>query len=162
MYIRKAVMSDVMTIYNLIDIYAKDGIVLARSRASIFENLQCMYVACENNDILGIAGLHILGENLAEIRSLITSPPHSGKGVGKALVARIAKETAKLEIDKLLSLTYQVEFFKKCGFEIVEKETMPQKVWKDCINCVKFSSCDETAMVIHVRNMITKDHRYQV
>ncbi|WNF38545.1 N-acetyltransferase [Bacillaceae bacterium IKA-2] len=152
MYIRNAVMSDVMTIYNLIDLYAKDGIVLARTRASIYENLQSMYVATENNEILGIAGLHILGEDLAEIRSLIVSPSHSGKGIGKALVNQIVIETAKLEIEKLLTLTYQVEFFKKCGFEIVEKETMPQKVWKDCINCAKFPVCDETAMVNHVRS----------
>jgi amino-acid N-acetyltransferase len=152
MHIRKAVISDVTIICNLIDLYAKEGKLLPRTRTSICENLQSMYVATDNNEVLGFAGLHILWENLAEIRSLVVSPHHVGKGIGKALVYEIIKETAKLEIDKLLSLTYQVDFFNKCGFGIVDKETMPQKVWKDCINCSKFPNCDETAMVIYVRN----------
>lgn len=148
--IRKAVMSDVETIYNLIDFYAKEGRLLQRSHASIYENLQSLYVVDVKGEIAGVAGLHILGQNLAEIRSLVVAPEHAGKGIGKVLVKHIVQETERLEIEKLLSLTYQVEFFKKCGFHIVEKESMPQKVWKDCINCPKFPACDETAMVIKV------------
>ncbi|MGO4887977.1 N-acetyltransferase [Anaerobacillus sp. MEB173] len=150
MNIRKAVMSDVDTIYHLIDIYAKEGKLLERTHASIYENLQSLYVVTVEQEIVGVAGLHILGKNLAEIRSLVVAPEHAGKGIGKQLVNHIMKETAKLEIEQLLSLTYQVEFFKRCGFTIVEKETMPQKVWKDCINCPKFPACDETAMVVYV------------
>ncbi len=153
MFIRKAVMSDVDTIYNLIEHYAKEGRLLSRPRISIFENLQSLYVVSEGDEILAIAGLHILWDNLAEIRSLVVSPEHAGKGIGKLLVDHIVSEAAKLEIEKLLSLTYQVEFFKRCGFTIVDKETMPQKVWKDCINCSKFPNCDETAMIIHTKNI---------
>lgn len=148
MNIRKAVMSDVDTIYKLIEHYAQEGKLLARTRTSLCENLQSMFVVAEEDEILAVAGLHILWEDLAEIRSLVVAPNHAGKGIGKQLVNHIVEEAAKLEISKLLSLTYQVDFFKSCGFTIVEKETMPQKVWKDCINCSKFPNCDETAMLI--------------
>ena len=59
------------------------------------------------------------------------------KGIGKLLVQRIIEETKRLGIDKLITLTYQADFFQKCGFEITVKDNMPQKVWKDCINCPK-------------------------
>ncbi|MFD0767324.1 N-acetyltransferase [Bacillus sp. CGMCC 1.60114] len=150
MLIRKAVMSDTESIYKLISEYAKEGKLLARTYSSIYEDLQSFVVAVLNNQVVGISSLTILDRNLAEVRSLAVSPAYVGKGIGKALVKQIIKETENLEITKLISLTYQIEFFSKLGFNRVDKNELPQKMWKDCINCPKLHSCDETAMLMNV------------
>jgi len=150
MLIRKAVMSDTESIYKLISEYAKEGKLLARTYASIYEDLQSFVVAVLNNEVVGISSLTILDRNLAEVRSLAVNPAYVGKGIGKALVKQIIKETGNLEITKLISLTYQIEFFSKLGFNRVDKNELPQKLWKDCITCPKLHSCDETAMLMNV------------
>ncbi|MFP3126672.1 MULTISPECIES: N-acetyltransferase [Bacillaceae] len=150
MLIRKAVMSDTESIYKLISEYAKEGKLLARTYASIYEDLQSFVVAVLNNEVVGISSLTILDRNLAEVRSLAVNPAYVGKGIGKALVKQIIKETGNLEITKLISLTYQIEFFSKLGFNQVDKNELPQKMWKDCITCPKLHSCDETAMLMNV------------
>ncbi|MFB9760731.1 N-acetyltransferase [Ectobacillus funiculus] len=150
MLIRKAVMSDTEGIYKLISEYAKEGKLLARTYASIYEDLQSFVVAVLNNEVVGISSLTILDRNLAEVRSLAVNPAYVGKGIGKALVKQIIKETGNLEITKLISLTYQIEFFSKLGFNQVDKNELPQKMWKDCITCPKLHSCDETAMLMNV------------
>lgn len=150
MLIRKAVMSDTESIYNLISEYAKEGKLLARTYPSIYENLQSFIVAELDNKVVGISSLTILDRNLAEVRSLAVSPAYVGKGIGKALVKEIIRETGDLKITKLISLTYQIEFFSKLGFNRVDKNELPQKMWKDCINCPKLHSCDETAMLMNV------------
>ena len=150
MLIRKAIMSDTESIYQIISDYAKEGKLLPRTYASIYENLQSFIVAVLDNEVIGISSLTILDRNLAEVRSLAVSPAYVGNGVGKALVKQIIKETENLEITKLISLTYQVEFFSKLGFNRVDKNELPQKMWKDCISCPKLHSCDETAMFIDI------------
>jgi amino-acid N-acetyltransferase len=150
MQVRKANMSDTENIFQLILHYAKEGKLLARSYNSIYENLQSFYVAVEDNEVIGISSLHILDRDLAEVRSLAVDPKHSRKGVGKALVTEIMNDTKVLEIAKLIALTYQIEFFSKMGFQLVNKNDLPQKMWKDCLNCSKLHSCDETAMLINI------------
>lgn len=146
--IRKAKVSDVEAIYEMILMYAKKGILLPRTRESLFENIQVIFVATLNEQVVGTASLHILDKDLAEIRSLVVAEEANGKGIGKLLVQKIVEETKQIGIPKLISLTYQVQFFEKCGFQVIEKMEMPQKVWKDCINCHKFPDCDEVAMAI--------------
>ena len=70
------------------------------------------------------------------------------KGIGKKLTEKIVEDAKQLGIGRMISLTYQVDFFSKLGFETIQKETIPQKVRKDCLGCPKFFACDETAMVI--------------
>lgn len=147
MDIFKPTTADVESIYQLIKVYADQQIVLPRSQLSIYQHLQCMYVVKDKDKIVGIAGLHVIGRDLAEVRSLVIDPEYQQKGIGRLLVDHIIKESSILRVDRLISLTYQVDFFKKCGFEIVEKEALPEKVWLDCIKCPKFNHCDEIAMI---------------
>ncbi|WP_018132048.1 N-acetyltransferase [Effusibacillus pohliae] len=147
MQFRKAVMGDTEAIYELIQMNADLGLLLPRPRISIYENLQSLTVIEEDGRIIGVGGLHILWKDLSEIRSLAIAPDKKGRGLGRELVSRLVKESFQLGIPRVLSLTYQVDFFLKCGFQIVPKDTLPHKVWKDCINCSKFPTCDETAML---------------
>ncbi|ADG05809.1 N-acetyltransferase [Kyrpidia tusciae] len=145
MELRKAVVEDVDAMYALIDYYAQQGLLLPRSRLSLYESLQCFSVAVEGERLLGVAGLHILWADLAEIRSLAVAPDARGQGIGGLLVDRLSEEARHLGIPQVLALTYQRRFFEKCGFYPVEKQTLPHKVWKDCVSCSKFATCDEAA-----------------
>ena len=144
---RKAKMADVEALHQLINELADLGLMLPRSRSTLYEALREFTIAEDNGELVGGGALHIIWEDLAEIRALAIKPEYHGKGVGKRLVNELLKEAKELGIPQVFALTYQVDFFKKCGFHEVSKEKMPQKVWKDCINCPKFPNCDEAAVI---------------
>ncbi|MGE5597891.1 MAG: N-acetyltransferase [Bacteroidota bacterium] len=150
MNLRKARMSDVESIHRLINEYAGQGLMLGRSRNMLYENLREFTVVEEEGRFLGTGALHIIWEDLAEIRALALEPDCQRRGIGRRLVEALIEEARSLEIGTVFALTYQTEFFAKCGFRTVAKEDMPQKVWKECINCPKFPHCDEVAMVMTV------------
>jgi amino-acid N-acetyltransferase len=154
MIIRKAKIQDLDGMMTLINEYAQQGLMLPRSKLSLCETLHCFSVVIddegevsEKGTVVGVGGLHILWEDLAEVRSLAISEKAKGKGLGKKLVNHLVDEAEQIGLRRVMSLTYQLDFFLKCDFHVVEKETLPHKVWKDCINCSKFPSCDEIAMI---------------
>ncbi len=144
---RKAKMQDVEALHSLINELAGLGLMLPRSRSILYESLREFTIVEEEGKFLGGGALHIIWEDLAEIRALALKPDYHGKGIGKRLVGELINEAKELGISQVFALTYQVDFFNKCGFQEVVKEKMPQKVWKDCINCPKFPNCDEVAMI---------------
>ncbi|MTV49158.1 N-acetyltransferase [Heliobacillus mobilis] len=150
MILRKAKMSDVEDVHALIGESAEEGLMLARSRSLLYENLRDMIVAEVEGVIVGTGALHILWEDLAEIRALAIQKEARGKGIGRDIVEKLLEEAKSLGIAKVFALTYQEGFFKKCGFEVVGKDKLPHKVWKECIDCPKFPNCDEVAMLIQV------------
>ncbi|MGE5551805.1 MAG: N-acetyltransferase [Bacteroidota bacterium] len=150
MMLRKAKMSDVESIHRLINDYAAQGLMLGRSRNMLYENLREFTVVEEEGRFLGTGALHIIWEDLAEIRALALEPDVIKHGIGRRLVETLIEEARALEIRTVFALTYQPGFFEKCGFRVVHKDDMPQKVWKECINCPKFPHCDEIAMTYQV------------
>ncbi|WP_139491470.1 N-acetyltransferase [Brevibacillus dissolubilis] len=145
--VRKAKIQDVDQMLEIINDYAQMGLMLPRTKLSVCEHLQSYLIALDGDQVIGMAGLHILWEDLAEIRSLAVAESAKGMGIGKQLVLSLVEEAERLGIKRVLSLTYQLEFFTKCDFQVVAKETLPQKVWKDCIHCPKLPMCDEIAMI---------------
>lgn len=146
MIIRKAKLSDVEKIHELVNYYAEKGLMLSRSRSVLYEYIRDFAVAELDGEIVGTGALHILWIDLAEIRALAVKEELFGKGIGKDLVDFFLNEAKELDIPKVFTLTYQPGFFDKCGFNTVDKENMPHKVWKECINCPKFPNCDEVCM----------------
>jgi len=144
---RKAKMPDVEALHKLINELAEQGLMLPRSRSVLYESLREFTIIENDGKFIGGGALHIIWEDLAEVRALAIKPEFHGKGIGKELIKELTNEAKELGIPQIFALTYQVEFFKKCGFEEIVKEKMPQKVWKDCINCPKFPNCDEVAMI---------------
>jgi len=147
MEIRKARLSDSEAIHKLVNHYAKKGLMLSRSRSSIYENIRNYSVMEENEEVIAIGALSILWIDLAEIRTLAVKEDFSGQGIGKKLVEHFMNEARELGIKSVFTLTYQKEFFEKCEFQVISKEKMPHKIWKDCLNCPKFPNCDEVLMV---------------
>lgn len=97
--------------------------------------------------LVGVVALHVVGEDLAEVRSLAVAEGLQGKGVGRRLMEICLRDAKDLKLQRVFTLTYQTEFFTKLGFSRVEKLTLPQKIWGDCVHCAKFSDCDEIAMI---------------
>ena len=94
MIYRKAKFIDIEEIYELVNHYAEEGLMLARSRNALYESLRDMIVAIDEKDgIVGVGGLHITWEFMAEIRSLAVDPAHSRRGIGREIVHRLI-ETA--------------------------------------------------------------------
>lgn len=144
---RKAKMPDVEKLHGLINSFADQGLMLARSRNTLYESLREFTVIEVNGDFAGAGALHIIWEDLAEVRALAIKHQYQGQGIGKRLIEELVKDAEDLGIHQVFALTYQVPFFKCCGFSEVSKDEMSPKVWKECINCPKFPNCDEVAMI---------------
>ncbi|WP_411376677.1 N-acetyltransferase [Desulfurobacterium thermolithotrophum] len=143
-------MKDAERIQFLINEYAKQGLMLPRSINSIYEHIRDFWVYEESGEILGVCALTIFWNDLAEVRSLAVDPKHLKRGIGTALVKKTLEEAKEFGIGRVFTLTYQVKFFEKLGFKVINKNSLPHKIWRDCINCVKFPNCDETAMEIEI------------
>jgi len=152
--IRKARMGDVKAIQKLIAEYARKGDMLPRSLSEIYENLRDYFVYIDDGgEVIGSAAIHIMWEDLAEVRSLAVRDGHMRKGVGTQLVEACISEAIVLGIARIFALTYKPEFFEKLGFVRVEKSELPQKIWTDCLKCSKFPDCDEVALVSDLSGM---------
>ena len=149
MIYRKARFQAAETIYNLIYDYAQKGEMLARSRNTIYETMRDMVVAeNEDGEVVGVGGLHITWDSLAEVRSIAVSPKYKRHGIGSGIVKELIREGKEMGVKKIFTLTYKPQFFVTLGFREVKKEDLPHKVWKECIDCPKFPDCDETAMIL--------------
>ena len=124
--------------------------MIPRSLNEIYETLRDFVVCEDYGDICGVCALHIMWEDLAEIRSLAVDKKYQKKGIGKTLVKQCLKEAKALGIRKIFALTYQPAFFKKIGFLDIDKSSLPQKIWGDCLRCHKFPECDEQAVIINL------------
>jgi amino-acid N-acetyltransferase len=149
--IRKAIIGDMKIIHKLLNRYADQGLLLPRPLSELYDHLRDFNVLVEQGEsekILGTCALGICWEDLAEIRSLAVVEDRQGGDYGRKLVDACLEEARSLGLRKVFALTYAETFFSKLGFKVVEKSTLPQKVWGDCLKCPKFPECDETAMVL--------------
>jgi amino-acid N-acetyltransferase len=148
MKLRKAKLSDVEEILALINGFAEQGLMLPRSRNALYESLREFLIIEQDKKVIAAGSLHIIWDDLAEIRALAVSKESQRSGLGRMLVQALLEEAKEIECPKVFTLTYQPEFFARCGFNLINKEDMPHKVWKECIHCVKFPNCDENAMIL--------------
>jgi amino-acid N-acetyltransferase len=144
---RKATLEDVDSLYELIQGYAEKGIMLPRSKETLAQQIEWFVVALDDTRFIGCGSLCQLGKDLVEIRSLGIVDGYKGQGVGKQIVNQLIEHAKKLDVPKVMALTYEVAFFEKNGFSVVPKEIFPEKVWKDCVHCKKQHCCDEIAVV---------------
>jgi amino-acid N-acetyltransferase len=106
-----------------------------------------VYTDDRNPMVVGCCALQFCWEDLAEIRSLAIDPKYLGRGIGSMLMNAVIAEASDFQIKRLFTLTYKPEFFRRFGFTIIDRSALPLKIWADCIICIKFPDCDETAMM---------------
>lgn len=151
--IRKARMDDVRQIQNLLQNSADQKLLLGRSISSLYDHLRDFVVWEDGGQkISGGCSLHICWDNLAEIRSLAVFENGQGRGVGSRLATTCLREAQEYGISRIITLTYQPGFFKKLGFEDIERRELPHKICTDCIHCTMFPDCDEEALMYQVQD----------
>lgn len=151
--IRKATGDDAEAIHALLAPYVKKGILLARTKEEIIKSSDTFTVAVAKEKIIGVVSHYKYNNKLFEIRSLAVSSRYHNKGIGKQLVAHAIEDILLHHKGaKIFCLTYKPSFFKKAGFMAVAKETLPDKIWKDCQYCPHKDNCTETAMVYSLKS----------
>jgi amino-acid N-acetyltransferase len=144
---RKARLPDARHIHDLIAAYSGDGTVLPRTLAEICENVRDFTVLEEGQKIVGCGALHLYGPHLAEIRSITVAPGEQRKGGGSKLVRALLSEAKRHRVDCVCLFTRKPEFFSRLGFRMAQRESLPDKIYKDCCVCPRLHCCDEFAMV---------------
>lgn len=134
-------------IQSLVNYFAAKDEMLPRSLSAIFENVRDFYIYEKDAKVIGCCALHVIWEDLAEIKSLAVDEAAQGAGVGKQLMEACLRDARELGINKVFALTYRPTFFERAGFARIDKSTLPHKIWSDCINCPKFPDCGEEAVI---------------
>ncbi|HOB75938.1 MAG TPA: N-acetyltransferase [Phycisphaerae bacterium] len=150
--IRSARMSDVPEIHRLITHHAELNRMLFRSHTDLYEHLRDFFVSVEpvegQERVVGCAALELVWRDLAEIKSLAVDEAWRGRGIGSQLVRAAIEEARRLELARVFALTREQHFFERLGFTVVPRETLPHKVWTDCVRCPLQENCDEIAVVL--------------
>jgi amino-acid N-acetyltransferase len=144
--IRKATVNDIDRMKDIINGYARQELMLPRSVGELTDGIRNFHVYEENGEIQGCCALQVIWGHLGEVLSFAVAPDHREEGIGSLLLDTSLEEGRKLGILKVFTLTYVPEFFKKRGFELIDKASLPHKVWVGCINCPKFPDCNEVAL----------------
>ena len=146
--VRKAHVKDVPAITCLLEVMAKDNLLLPVSTEQLAMDIRDFFVAeNELGALKGCAALHIYSKDLAEIRSLAVDPSVQKHGIGKLLANQCIQECKNLGLARIFALTRHLQFFLNLNFQEASKEDLPEKVYKDCLVCPKLHHCDESAMI---------------
>ena len=159
--LQKAQIRDVQEILDLINGYAAAELMLPRGPQYLYENIRDFVIASDQKVpvysiletrevlhlIVGCGSLHVLWDDMAEIRSLAVHPEYKHLGLGRKLVAFMIEEAKKLGIKRLYTFTLTEDFFKSLGFKQQKRDELPPKMWGECSRCPKYFKCDEVGMV---------------
>jgi len=147
--IEKARIQDVGQMHHLINYFADRNEMLARSLSEIYENIRDYFVVREDDKVIACVALHVMWEDLAEIKSLAVAEGSQKRGIGSELVRACLQEARELGLSTIFCLTYKPEFFERASFTRIDKMELPHKVWTECFRCPKFPNCDEVALIYH-------------
>ena len=158
----KAQIRDVEEILELINVFANSNLMLPRGPQYLYENIRDFVIASDRNVpvysltetrevlhlIVACGSLHVLWEDIAEIRALAIHPDYQHLGLASKLVEFMKEEAKKLGIKRLFTFTLTEDFFKTLGFKKTKRKGLPPKVWGECSRCPKYFHCDEIGMVL--------------
>jgi len=148
MSVRAALPRDAGAISALLGGYAERGLLLPRPVEEILESIRDFSVLVDGADeVIGCAALRIYDTALAEIRSLAVREEYKKHGAGRRLITACEDDARRNGISRVFALTYVPEFFERLEFTRIPKETLPQKIWRDCFQCKHFPNCGEIAVV---------------
>lgn len=146
--VEKAGVRDATQIHDLVNRFAQRGDMLPRTLGEVYENLRDFFVVRDERELLACVALHIMWDDLAEVRSLAVREESQAQGLGAILVEACVEEARTLGLSTLFALTYRPAFFEKLGFCQADVMSLPRKVWNECYRCPKFPGCNEIAMVL--------------
>lgn len=131
--IRPAVTKDVKVIRELIDLYSPQRRLLKKETVSLFESVQEFTVAEDQGLVIGCGALHVMWEDLAEVRTLAVLDEYRGKGVGKRMLESITDRARAIGVKRLFCLTFETEFFARHGFVVIEGAPVDHDVYSELL-----------------------------
>jgi amino-acid N-acetyltransferase len=149
--IEPARIADAEAIHQLVTFWADRGDMLHRPVNEVYEAIRDFKVARFEDRVVGCGSLHIMGSDLAEVRSLAVAEDAQLKGTGAAIVAACIADARAFGLERVFALTYRPGFFEKLGFRVANVMEFPQKVWNECVRCPFFTNCKEVAVVLDLR-----------
>jgi argininosuccinate lyase/amino-acid N-acetyltransferase len=144
--VRRARMSDVDKIAEIVAYWAEKGEILPRSRDNIIHDIQNFVVAEIDGQVVGSASLYIYQKGLAEIRSVVVDKAFHNQGQGQAMVQYLLQFAYEIELQKIIVLTYAPEYFNKLGFALIEKSSLADNIIEDSEQSPHKNPEDEVAM----------------
>ena len=133
MQIRPAQTRDIKGIRQLIDSYAPQGRLLSKETVTLYESVQEFTVAVEGDEVVGCGALHILWEDLAEVRTVAVSEELRGKGVGHQILDSIIERAENIGVKRIFCLTFETKFFGRHGFEEIQGTPVEADVYAEML-----------------------------
>ena len=149
--VESARLADAEAIHKLVTYWADKGDMLHRPINEIYEAIRDFKVARLDGEVVGCGSLHIMGQDLAEVRSLAVREDRQLKGVGADIVRACVAEGRQMSLDRVFALTYKPGFFERQGFRLANVMEFPEKVLNECVRCPFFTNCKEVAVVMDLR-----------
>lgn len=131
--IRPARTPDVLTIRRLVELYTIDRRLLAKAPVTLYEDVQEFLVAEEDGDVLGCGALHVMWEDLAEIRTVAVDPAYKRQGIGGRILEALIERARDVGVSRLFCLTFETEFFMAHGFHEIEGSPVDTEVFEQLL-----------------------------
>ena len=131
--IRPARTSDVKGIRKLIDLYAPQRRILSKETVTLYESVQEFVVAADGDSIVGCGALHVLWEDVAEVRTVAVIEELRGKGVGHQILEKLIERAKMVGVKKLFCLTFETEFFGRHGFTEIQGAPVEPEVYQQLL-----------------------------
>jgi amino-acid N-acetyltransferase len=162
--IRRARTRDIKAIRALVDAYTADRRLLSKATVTLYESVQEFWVAVdERGAVLGCGALHVMWEDLAEIRTVAVDPAFRGRKIGHKIVSRLLDVARDLGIARVFCLTFETRFFGSFGFTEIDGAPVPHAVYEQLLRSydegvaefldlerVKPNTLGNTRMLLHL------------
>jgi amino-acid N-acetyltransferase len=162
--IRRAMTGDVRGIRRLVDTYSVERRLLSKATVALFESIQEFWVAIDDGGALvGCGAIHVMWEDLAEIRTVAVDPAVRGQKIGHRIVTELLAAAANLGVSRVFCLTFETAFFGSFGFREIDGAPVPSKVYEELLRSydegvaefldlerVKPNTLGNTRMLLHL------------
>jgi amino-acid N-acetyltransferase len=132
-HIRPATTKDIPAIRQMVDEYTLDGRLLAKAMVNLYEDVQEFLVADLGDAVIGCGALHVMWEDLAEVRTLAVNPDYLRRGVGSRVLEGLIQQAQKLGIERVFCLTFETGFFAKHGFVEIDGTPIDHAVFEQLL-----------------------------
>ena len=131
--IRSARTNDVKAIRQLVDSYAAPGKMLTKETVTLYESVQEFTVAEVDGKVVGCGALHVLWDDLAEVRTVAVEKSFHKQGVGHQILERIIERAREVGVERIFCLTFQTDFFGRHGFVKIEGTPVAPDVYQQLL-----------------------------
>ena len=131
--IRPAKTNDVVTIRRLIDTYAPERILLSKATVTLYEAVPDFLVIEKDGKVIGAGAVHVLWEDLAEVRTVAVFPEYKKQGIGSQLLEALIEKAKVLGVKRLFCLTFELKFFTKHGFTEIQGTPVEPEIYQQLL-----------------------------